>query len=247
MKFRLTVFVLSFCTLATQAQSEEAIPFQTYHSAPPFVVEEKSRLGLTYDLADILSEKSEGRFRFVVSKWPRKRLNRNLENMEVLVVPWVNPSWFGDAKQTRYLWSDGYMQDSNIVLSPIDNPVEYHGPESLIGKSISVLLGARLAGIDDLIEQGKIRRETTSNFDSILRMVLYGRVDATILPSPIAKYFIAKTKSQGRFYISDQPHRKYWRHFLVKGRSDIREFLQELVPFLLHDPQWKAAKAKYGM
>ncbi len=247
MKTRFAVLVFSFCTLATQAQSEETIPFQTYHSTPPFVVEEQSRLGLTYDLADILSEKSEGRFDFVVSNWPRKRLNRNLENMEVLVVPWVNPSWFGDAKQTRYLWSDGYMEDSNIVLSPIDNPVEYHGPESLIGKSISVLLGARLAGIDDLIKQGKIRRETTSNFDSILRMVLYGRVDATILPSPVAKYFISKTKSQGRFYISSQPHRKYWRHFLVKGRSDIREFLQELVPFLLHDPQWKAVEVKYGM
>ena len=63
--------------------------------------------------------------------------------MEVLVVPWVNPSWFGDVQQTRYLWTDGYKQDSNIVLSPIDNPVEYQGPESLTGKSISVLLGAR--------------------------------------------------------------------------------------------------------
>ncbi len=246
MRFRLTVIVLSFCSLATQALSEETIPFQTYHSTPPFVVEEQSRLGLTYDLADILSEKSEGRFRFVVSNWPRKRLDRNLENMDVLVVPWVNPAWFGDAKQTRYLWTDHYRQDSNIVLSPIEKPVEYHGPESLIGKSISVLLGARLAGIDNLIEQGKIRRETASSFESVLRMVLYGRVDATILPSPVAEYFIAKTETQGRFYISKQPHRKYWRHFLVKGRPDVREYLQELVPFLLYDPQWKAVEAKYG-
>ena len=247
LRLRSAVVILSFCTLATQALSEETIPFQTYHSTPPFVVEEQSRLGLTYDLADILSEKSEGRFRFAVSNWPRKRLNSNLENMEALVVPWVNPSWFGDAKQTRYLWSDGYMQDSNIVLSRVDNPVKYQGPESLIGKSISVLLGARLAGIDDLIEQGKIRRETASSFESVLRMVLYGRVDATVLPSPVAKYYIATTESQGRFYISDQSHRKYWRHFLVKGRPDVHEYLQGLVPFLLHDPQWQAVEAKYGM
>lgn len=247
MKSRLTAIVISFCTLVTQALSEETIPIQTYHSTPPFVVEEQSRLGLTYDLADILSEKSAGRFRFVASNWPRKRLNKNLENTDVLVVPWVNPTWFGDAKQTRYLWTDGYRQDSNIVLSRIDDPVDYHGPESLVGKSISVLLGARLAGIDDLIEQGKIRRETASSFESVLRMVLHSRVDATILPSPVAKYFIAKTKSQGRFYISDQSHRKYWRHFLVKGRPDVHEYLQGLVPFLLHDPQWKAVEAKYGM
>ena len=104
-----------------------------------------------------------------------------------------------------------------------------------------------MSGIDDLIEQGKIRRETAGSFESVLRMALHGRVDVTVMPSPVARYFMAQTESQDRFYISDKPHREYWRHFLVKGRSDIRDYLQELVPFLLHDPQWKAVEAKYGM
>lgn len=247
MKYWNSLFGLFLWSIPTLALSEETIPFLTYHIAPPFIVDEDSRDGLTYDLAEILSEKSAGRYRFVVESLPRKRLNLQLENMEMLVIPWVNPKWFGDHEMKRYLWSDGYLSDNNALLSSSQNPIEYDGPKSLFGKSIATIRGAKLVGIDEFVESGAIRRDDAHDFLAAMRMVLLGRVDVSIIPYPFAKYYVARETFSGTFHFSVQPHGQYMRHFLVKGRSDVREYLQVMVPFLLNDPQWQGVMTSYGM
>ncbi|RDE19837.1 amino acid ABC transporter substrate-binding protein [Motiliproteus coralliicola] len=237
--------LLSAASLA--ASSAERIPLVTYHIAPPFIVDRDARIGLTYDLAEFLTERSEGRFHFVVEGLPRMRVNSRLEKSSPLVVPWVNPHWFKDPTMERYLWTSGYLPDNNAVLSSVIKPIEYTGPDSLIGKSLSGVLGGRWVGVDPLIEQGKIKRVDTSSYLSTLRMVLHGRVDATIIPSPVAKYLISQERFSGYFHFSARPHTEYLRHFLVKERPDVRRFLEAQVPILRDDPRWKASMASYGM
>ncbi len=247
MKRLLLLASLMLSTGSPTAISAENIPFITYHNAPPFIVDNDARIGLTYDLADMLSEQSEGRFNFVVDALPRMRLNSMLERSPSLVVPWVNPRWFKDAKMERYLWTSGYMPDSNAIISSAIRPIEYTGPLSLIGKSLSGVLGGRWVGIDALVKDGQIKRINTSSYLSAMRMVLLGRTEATIIPSPVAKYLISHENLSGYFHFSARPHSNYFRHFLVKGRPDIQRFLETQVAILREDPRWKATMASYGM
>lgn len=49
------------------------------------------------------------------------------------LVVWVNPAWVGDPHRERYLWTFPVMRDPNELISNIDNPITYRGPDSLKG------------------------------------------------------------------------------------------------------------------
>ncbi len=242
----LVSFLLVFLVSVTAVAAED-IRLLTYHAAPPFIINRDNRTGLTYDLADILTNNSAGRYRFVVDDLPRKRLDLILSQIDVAVVPWANPAWFDDKKRERFLWSDGYLNDSNALLSPASNPFEYSGPQSLVGKSISGLLGSRWAGIDELVAKGQVHRINFSNYFSAMRMIQHGRSDVALIPSPIARHFTASKKLSGLIHFSSLPHSQFFRHFLIKGRVEVRDYLQSQVPYLLNSPQWKALLVGYGL
>lgn len=247
MKFIIFFVNMLFLILSFPAHSAEKISFITYHLEAPFIVDKKARLGLTYDLADMLTHKSGGRFHFVVEELPRLRLDSKLERNERLVVPWANPKWFQDHKMKFYFWSSSYMQDSNSIISPSSNPVEYSGPNSMIGKTISGLLGTRWVGLDPLVEANKIKRENAISFLSAIRMTLRGRSDVTLLPTPIAKFIISRENLSENIHFSARPHSSFERYFLVNGRRDIRDYLETQIEYLNSSLEWKSILASYGM
>ncbi|MEH6631542.1 MAG: transporter substrate-binding domain-containing protein [Halopseudomonas aestusnigri] len=231
---------------AQEPGSPQVIPFLTYHIGEPFIVNTETRLGLTYELADALSKRSDGRFIFEVTPLPRLELNKRLIQDPKVVIPWVNPAWFGDINQTKYLWTKGYMEDSNSIISSPTNPIEYSGPPSLKGLTVAGQEGAKWVGLDTLVEDGRIKRVNTINYWETMRMVYFEKVDAGLLPTPIAKYLLAKRKLAGQIHFSSEPHSQFLRHLLTKGDEEVHAYLKSQIPYLQNSREWKSIMARYG-
>ncbi len=229
-----------------QPAIQQTIPFLTYHIGEPFIVNTDARLGLTYELADVLSKRSDGRYKFEVTQLPRLELNNRLRQDPKVVIPWVNPTWFGDTNQTKYFWTKGYMEDSNSIISSPTDPIEYTGPSSLKGLTVAGQEGAKWVGLDPLVEDGSITRVDTTNYWETMRMVFFEKVDAALLPTPIAKYLLAKRKLAGRIHFSSEPHSQFLRHLLTKGDEKIHAYLKSQIPYLQNSREWKSIMARYG-
>ena len=61
--------------------------------------------------------------------------------------------------------------------------INYTTPNSLVGKKLAGIAGHRYVGIDELVNQGKIKRINGNNEIQNLEKVLSNRVDLTLLPS----------------------------------------------------------------
>lgn len=228
-------------------QAQEDIGFFTYHLAPPFIINAKTKEGLTYDLAEYFTERSQDRFNFIVTPLPRLRLDRNIKNTRNCVVPWVNPAWFKDKARTQYLWTDGFFKDSNSIISHIFNRINYEGPESLIGYAMAGLRGGRWVGLDRLIKEGKIQKLEVSDFEGAVKTVAGGRVDGAILPKSVADYFINTNEVSENIYFSPKNHNNYQRHMLVCQREDLQVFLQNETSKMVSSKQWKDILLKYNL
>ncbi|RED47735.1 hypothetical protein [Aestuariispira insulae] len=241
-------FLWIYIFWSAQAWAEEQIiDFPTYHDVPPFVVDADAGIGLTHELAAMLSRHSDGRYLFKPTVVPRKRLDLMLDQEMPLVVPWVNPQWFPNMPREVAFWTGGFMTDNNAILSPATLPVEYEGPVSLAGKSVASVLGHRLVGIDVMVSGGKIERLDVSSFWSAMKMVAVGRANVAIVPMSVAKYYIVRRDLAGVYHFSIKPHSAYRRHFLVTRDEALKIFIQEQVARLREDPVWKSIMAGYGL
>ncbi|MCW8915281.1 MAG: transporter substrate-binding domain-containing protein [Magnetovibrio sp.] len=243
----LTTWVFCLFLSIPVAWSAQEVPFLTYHNAPPFIVDADKQEGLTYDLARLLSDRSNGKYQFVVSLLPRKRLNIFIEKLNTCVVPWVNPAWFQDKKMNKYSWTDGFMKDSNSVISHAAKPVEYSDPESLVGMNVIGLQGGQLVNLTELIKTKKIKKVEVRSYFQALKMIAAKRGDAAIIPTSAAKHLIFQHRMKNTFHFSSTRHTQYERRFLVRGDPGILIFLQKQISFLKTSPAWQAKFAKYGL
>jgi polar amino acid transport system substrate-binding protein len=225
----------------------ETVRMITYHTHPPFI--NNPGAGFTYDLAAFLTEESNGRFAFAVSPMSRPRVDKLISKAETYVVPWVNPIWFKDKNEARYLWTRYMlMKDSNAVVSSKAEPVDYRGPDSLVGLTLGGIRGHRYAGVDDFIASGaSIKRINSDRHQSNIRKLIKGRINVTIMPEAAARYLIATEQRGDTLYLSPTPHSSYARRaFVTNQRGDIRDFLDEIFGNLPVEPEWKSMLRRYG-
>ena len=218
------------------ALATEVIPVMTYHSHPPFQV--GSEKGLTWALAAYLTKMADGKYRFEARLLSRPAIDKALERDVVAVVPWVNPLWFKDRDEQRYLWAQHVlMNDGNAVVSRRDRPVNYAGPASMKGMVLGGLRGHRYVKIDDYIKDtGQIKRVNANNLTQNIRKLRQGRINVTLMPLAAAKYLIRTLQLEDELYISPTLQQEFSRRVLVSGkRQDIVDFLDRA----LTNPEWK--------
>lgn len=233
---------LAFLSFSLPLWSQEPIKLLTYHVHPPFV--NGPQEGLTYSLAQFLTQRSEGRFSFEVEELPRKRLDLAIQKEGSWVALWSNPIWFGDAQQEKYLWVP-VMEDNSVILSPGDAPVNWESPDSLRGMTFVGMRGHRYVGIDDLVEAGEITRIDNNQEQDIVRMLLNHRADAGLLPGSAMRYFAKQMELGDRIYVAPKPHSTFQRMFFTpRSRADLAEFLKTLR--FAQNPEWQALLASYG-
>jgi len=227
---QLSLLILSLFVLEEKGVAKEIMVY-TYHSHPPFILEDPDlKKGITFELARILTRNSGEAFKFTVQPLPRKRLDLKIEKSGDWIVFWVNPVWFKDKEQKKFLWVP-FIDDANVIISRKDKSISYKSPASLIGKRFGGIAGHYYVGIDDLVKSGKIVRIDGSyekaNLDGLLAVP--PRFDVTLLPLSTTNYFL-KSPDYGRYekelHVSDIHHQDYKRFFMMpKKHTELFQYI----------------------
>ncbi|WLQ16145.1 amino acid ABC transporter substrate-binding protein [Hahella aquimaris] len=244
-RFGLTLMI--WLLLGAYSRAETVVPVWTYYTSPPYGLHSDG-----YDLTSILcvelTRNSQGKWRFEPQSLPRKRIDNYLERGDQAVVAWVSPSWFGDPDEVGYDWTRGVVWGRNEIVSLKLQPVEYDGPESLIGKSFGGVLGHRYVGIDELVAEGRIRREDASSFSSNFGKLLLRRIEVTMIPREELFYLMANEQVGAQLYVSKKPHQSYQRKMLVtKNLKGVRDFMEAQWEKLNDHPDWRHLLQRYGL
>lgn len=234
--------------VSVAADKPEVVSVWTYDTSPPFVVDLDKKTGLSYDFADLLSLKSEGKYKFVIDLLPRQRVDLSLSNNEQGVVLWVNNAWFDDADKSKYLWTSALIKGSASVVSPASAPVEYTSPESLSGMDLVGVRGHRYVGVDDLIASGEIQRNDVASEENLMHFISSARADVAIVANVPASYYAASLGIADKIHFSKVPHSYFDRFALVTpSAKQVYEFIETQVVGLENDPLWRGLLTKYGL
>jgi polar amino acid transport system substrate-binding protein len=219
----------------------------TYHLKPPYLIDREKGTGVYYDLARYLNDRIAGHT-FKTVYLPRRRLEHDLElgRLNGLVVG-VNPAWFKDETRARYLWSPPFLRDEDVVVSLVDHPVDYEGPESLVGRTVGLSMGYYYFGIDELVRAGRVQRDDAVNEESSLDKLNRRRIDVTVVTQRTLDYLVRhRPEWKGRFRIARRPHDQFDRMVLVP--KEFAQLLPDLNAALgpaLHDPAWLKLLRQY--
>jgi polar amino acid transport system substrate-binding protein len=234
---------LLLCLLsAALSAAPQTLPLYTAYLDAP--LDATSPGNLTAKLADWLSERSGGRYRFVPTQLQRERLDAQLAKPGWAgAVAWAHPRWFDDVEQRRYLWTPAYMQDADIVVSHHRRPVEFLDEgRSLKGLTIATVAGHRLADLDWLISAGGIRRVDARREIDALRLLQQGRVDAALVQAISMAHFRRELPGLDQWlHVASQPRTTHTRHlFTAPGNEALRSFLASQLAALETDAGWRA-------
>ncbi|HEX5842477.1 MAG TPA: transporter substrate-binding domain-containing protein [Pseudomonas sp.] len=238
--------LLACCALPALAREARQVTVYAYHLKPPFIVDLQQELGLYYDFSRYLNSKGDA-YHFQTQFVPRNRVEQDLER-ETLdgVLLGVSPPWFHDKQERKYLWTPGFYEDRDEIISLKQTAFTYRGPQSLIGKRLGGVLGFTYFGVDPLVAAGKIDRSNTVGEREVLQMVLKGRVDVGIVSRSTLNYLIAREGWQEQFHLSAKPHDIFTRRVLVpRSHQDVYRYLLPILKGMAKDPQWQALLRQY--
>ncbi len=243
------IVLLTILLIAFSSKAYERLPIvvYAYHLKPPFIIDVDKKLGLYYDFSDHLNSKQD-RYLFTTKFMPRKRLDFLVRSNKLNgILVGVNPIWFNDKKEQKFLWTGTMFNDRDEVVSPIDKPIEFINPRSLIGKTLAGVRGFNYFGIDNLVDDGKINRDNTIGERQILLKLLSKRVDAGIVSRSTLNYLIPRQQWENKFYYSQIPHDIYQRRVLVpKALNSVHQQLMPIIKTLPTDADWQRLLKQYN-
>ncbi|MES2128311.1 MAG: hypothetical protein V4463_13670 [Pseudomonadota bacterium] len=211
-----------------------------YHLKPPYIIDRDKQVGLYFDMARYLNQHLT-QHHFTTVYLPRRRLEMELElgRLNGMVIG-VNPSWFKDDSRTRYLWSPPIVHDEDVVVSLASKPVEYEGPESLVGRHIGLSLGYYYFGVDELVRAGRIQRDDAINEEVTLDKLVRQRVDAAIVTRRTLDILLRTHPAWRKlFHVAKKPHDEFDRMILIpKEFATLAPELTAVLGPLMHDPAW---------
>ncbi|KLN61653.1 hypothetical protein WH96_04760 [Kiloniella spongiae] len=217
-----------------------------YHKTPPFVIGPEQ--GLSYDLVEYLNRKGAGRYHFVLTHLPKKRLERELESGRKVIVPWASTQTFQGTYSYRYRWTSALMTDGNVFVSASNYPVEVSDLSSLTNKLVAGLLGYRYRGVDEGVRRGTVKRTNVPDERALLRLVSHHRVDVGIMSQSSARYLIKEIGLEDQIHLGERKQSIYARQILINGYMPmLKKFLDKIVISMKRDPEWITIMAKYHL
>lgn len=228
---------------STWAAEVEQVTLYTYHQAPPFIT--GNDVGLTYDLANYLSQNSNGAYLFSVEVLPRKRLDFLLNKTD-MIIPWVTPVWFGPKSTEKYQWSKPIMEDGSIYIWKHEGVTTFSQPEHLKGFHLGGIQGYRYINVDKLVKSGEIKRSDTGSEQQLLEMLLLKRFDVGISPYSASAYIMKNNSWEDNF--SYAVHHNFNRQFLIKTtNTELSNYIRKTSQDMLADKDWVQTIRTYGL
>lgn len=245
------LLLVLLASLPLVAKAQQTVNTWVYNLEPPFAINLDQQQGLSFDLVSLLNQHpaNAGRFHFDLHFLPRKRLDRQLARGDVGMVLWVNPIFFLDQQQAATHWSGTLLMDEQSFVSRQDKPFDYHGPNSLEGRTLGTVLGHQYLGLQEHFAQGLIQREDVRVDKPNLKKLLSKRIDLMLIPRSTADYFSSQLGLSDKLYFSPQPLTRYSRQIMLTAGAapELQAFIQRTVDDLPHNPVWLALLNQYGL
>jgi len=244
-----TLLILIGCFLTSSALAGETktlVPVYVYHQQPPYIIHFEQQSGLYFDFVKRLNALSDN-YNFEVTFIPRKRVEYMLDNhsMDGILLG-VNPKWFKDKNETKYLWSSVIFNDRDEIVSLKSNSVEFSGPESLAGMVIGGVRGFYYYGINELVLAKRAMRVDTVSEPDLFTMLIKQRVAVTIISRLTFDYMVKRNNWQNDFYLSSTPHDVFERRILIpKNMTSIYPHLQLIISKVQQYEAWQKVIASY--
>ncbi|WP_052262233.1 transporter substrate-binding domain-containing protein [Pseudoalteromonas luteoviolacea] len=211
--FVLGVFAL--LSLSVKSAQIERLSLYTYHNKPPYIESLADKKGLYFDIVNLLNE-FQPNLQYKLVFMSKEQIRQRLERDTLAgVVLGVNPQWFGDIEQQRFIWSDPLFYDTDEFVSSIKKPFEYLSQASLHGKKYGGVEGYFYPKLAEAERREKLTRVDASSEKELLELILQQQLDFAVVSRPTFFYFAKKNGWWTSLSLSHQAHQKYYRAILV--------------------------------
>lgn len=239
-------------TLAAAAPEKPApvleVPLVTYYDYAPFTLAE-APADLTRELAHFLTKGSAGRYRFVPQFLPKGRLDYLLQKPAWQgVVAWLHPRFVHDESGSHYVWSASLMQETDLVVSHVDAPVEFDGPASLKGKRLGTILNQRYSDMEEMIAAGQLQRDDAVTQEANLRRLLLKRVDVVFVSRSTLSWLRERVEGfDDKLHIARRPRNQFSRHLMATPNlpPDLLNYVRSSAGALNGNPHWREVMKQY--
>jgi ABC-type amino acid transport substrate-binding protein len=241
-------FALLLAAAAVPAGAAPTVKaYNSYRGAPY----DDGRDGLAHELVRYVNRKLEGRYTLELVTLPRRQLNQLMEAPQGFdgVALFLAPVFVGDKRQKRFHWTPAFLDDSNAVVSRIDNPVRYAGPASLTGLRFAGIYGNRYPGIDEYVGKG-LQRSNAHDAMSNLRKLVAGQADFTVMPISAFRYLRRELDREklpiGQLHLGDKPFNRFGRHFVLgRDAGALAAELDRIAAAMPCDREWRSIALRY--
>jgi len=240
------ILLAMFFSLTSGATEPKEVSFFTYHQKPPYYFPDESHkkkqehISLYQSFIDLIN-KAQSNYRISLKFVPRVRLENDLNSHDLDgAIIGVHPIWFKDKAKLKYLWSEPFMEDKDVIVVKSGKEFPYVSPSDLEGRTLSLSRGQYYWGVTERISEGKIKEYPTDSELQNLSMVAYNRADATIISELTATYFFNHEFSHLWFSVLDKPHDQFTRKVLFpKYLSNIFSSLNPTIEKVSNSQEWK--------
>lgn len=243
---RATALLLFIFSLNVAAELSQNQPLYTYYSKPPFIVDKSKKTGLFYDFARHLSDNNPS-IKFEIVYIPRKRLDLKLESGQLDgPILGVNPLWFGDKRETKYLWTSSIYSDTDDFVSLKTKPFEYKNLASFYNKSFAGVSGLYYVQLNELVAENKLNRLDTIGDQQVFSIVEKEWVDFGVVSRSTYRYLLKHQLVADQFYFSAIPHESFERRILVPIEQQmLYKLIQSFLQKLPEDKKWQTILRQY--
>ncbi len=244
---RRLAFALLFAA-AAPAGAETIVKAYNSYRGPPYI---DGKSGLAPELVRYVNHKLQGRYTLQLVSLQRRQLNQLMEASGGFdgVALFLSPAFIGDVPRKRFHWSPPFLDDSNAIVSRIDNPVRYDGPASLVGLRFAGIYGNRYPGIDEYVGKS-LTRSNAPDAMSNLRKLAAGQADFTVMPISSFRYLRRQMDKEklplGQLHVGDKPFNQFGRHFvLARDAGELAAELDKIAAAMPCDREWRRIALRY--
>jgi len=226
------------------AEKQELILFLPDTDWPPFVTQESDG-GVFGELLRAIVEPMGYSVR--VRSLPERRgwemLDDGLVDVHVKAREWVD-------EPDKYLWSEPFMLNEDVLLYAAARPLEYTTPEALYGISVATIRGFFYPPFEPHFGPGKITRVDVATPYAMLDLLERNRVAAALVNRAETEWMLHHTPSidPSRFVLDKRDFDQAQYRFLFSrksGRKALVAKIDKALTAMRRDGRLKAILDKY--
>jgi len=158
----------------------------------------------------------------------------------------VIPEWFPEFEPQRFLWSEPYWPDRQLVISRKETAFEYAGPQSLDGLRIGGVAGYRYRGIDPRVERGELKRTDSAGIPQLMQALKTKHIDVAFVSEANYRYWQKRDSIVSHFHEAQQVHSSYSRQLLVsRNDPELQHWLNAVLANRDQDVEWQTLVQRY--